>query len=229
LYQYLRESGEDRLAEIVRKDVKDTRERRYLFAGFGPEVSSRWISQYGRISVGLYKALMVQYPTSYLRTVKKLWIKYFYRGAAFPQKAMTQLRTLTSPIPAERVFYIITYVFKVFAHGAYAGMFIYGAALLGYVFIRARDFSDIYDKVLSMPAFMLLSIPIIMLSFIHSTIVGGENDRYFMQNTPYLVLIPGYILSRLRLSIIDRRAGRKTVGHDGHETCTVDIPQKGLL
>ena len=54
--------------------------------------------------------------------------------------------------------------------------------------------------------FLLVSIPVLLVAGVFSCLVGGENDRYFMQASPYIILLatllPGLYKARHNKSII---------------------------
>jgi hypothetical protein len=217
LYKYLFETGQLKLAKIVEKDMNDMQKRKYLFAGYSPETCQRWISQYGNESVKLYKRLLMKNRRRYIWAVKQIYEIYVLKGSKFLSRLTTELRT--EPIPAQQTFLAITKIFGAFMLISYIsvflcfGMFIFNVIVLLFLFIVLaiiKKRRNVRTWLLPMRAFVLLSIPIILSSIIFTITVGGENDRYLLQSTPYLVLIVGYFLSQIRRLVIKlRRKGEQ--------------------
>ena len=56
--------------------------------------------------------------------------------------------------------------------------------------------------------FLFLAVPVVLISLIFSSTADRENDRYFVQITPYLMLLLGYFLMLGSFERISKRLGK---------------------
>jgi hypothetical protein len=75
----------------------------------------------------------------------------------------------------------------------------------------ARSHALAPDRI-AVPAFIILSLPAILLTAIFSSQVGGENFRYFYQITPYLFVVGMLFIDEIlrRLGIGSPRFGERS-------------------
>ena len=100
--------------------------------------------------------------------------------------ARSGLRTLSAPIPLAPFFIVTTLLFAIVAWLIYIpAIIIFPIRFLLLLKSANTNAAD------SGKLFFLLSIPLITLAIVFSCLVGGENDRYFMQATPYIVVLAG--------------------------------------
>lgn len=216
LYEYLKSSGETRLAEVVAIDIMNARQRPYLLAGFGPSTSARWNAAYGRVTFLLVKQLALHYPYKYLRRVFKQYIFDFSMyGPNFPSRvlrpkdqevrlwsygAQSGLRSISTRFFLEPVFSAVAKQFRWVAgltNFGVLGVFLIVLVLRGYQFIgwlrRESAVTRRDDDLWS--AFSFVGVSVVLLSGIFAVATGSEHDRLFMQIVPYLMVGSGLILN----------------------------------
>jgi len=190
LLNNLRQNGPEELLQAVAADSADAASRPYLFAGYSPELSPRWIGIYGEFSKKIFFKTIVKNP---LRMLKVFVIQqgiFAVYGPLFPYNtihsgpsflARDGLRTLQDKIPLHSVFSFVAFVFAIIAWVTYA-IILLNIPVSIWKFLSGRGS-------LGANYFLLLSFPALMLAIVFSCLVGGENDRYFMQVTPYIVVL----------------------------------------
>jgi hypothetical protein len=193
LIHYLEQNGPQHLLPIVKADAMDAVERPYRFAGFAPELSPRWIGVYGEISKKIFFSAMRKNPFGMLRAFIAQQGIFAIYGPLFPYNttqekpsllARSGLRTEKKKMPLQGLFIIATLVFAFVAWVTYIVML----ANIPLTILRSVKAMKSGGKK-QVNAFLLLSVPAICIAIVFSCLVGGENDRYFIQLTPYLILL----------------------------------------
>lgn len=191
LLQYLRENDHRQMSGSVQQDSIDAAVRPYRFAGYSPELSPRWIGIFGNVSKIIFFKTLIRNPAGMLKAFAVQQGIFAIYGPLFPYNVMSKepswlsrsgLRTLQDKIPLHAFFVFITLVFAV------VGWLMYMLVLLRipvtiWKMIRQKGFSA------SIGVFQLLSVPVVCIVIMFSCLVGGENDRYFMQIAPYLFIL----------------------------------------
>jgi len=203
LLNHLRQNGPVELLRSVEADSADAISRSYRFAGYSPELSPRWIGIYGEFSKKIFFQSIIKNPLGMLKAFVAQQGVFAVYGPLFPYNttrnkssflAHSGLRTLADKIPLDPLFILATLVFAIVAWITYAVVLFNVPLIIWRFFSRKRS----GDK----NVFLLLSIPVLLLSIVFSCLVGGENDRYFMQVTPYIVilatLLPFWFTNRKR-------------------------------
>lgn len=209
LLQYLRQQDLTELAAIAAADSADATSRPYRFAGYSPELSPRWIGTYGDISKKIYFRSILKNPLGMLKAFIAQQGVFALYGPLFPYDdlndkpsllAHSGLRTLRDKIPLHLLFVLSTLLFAVIAFLTYVvAMFNIPNTVWRWVTIKSAG--------KPMDPLFLLSIPLFLLAVVFSCLVGGENDRYFMQVTPYIVILA----SCLPLWFVKRRDESKNL------------------
>ncbi|MEO8173370.1 MAG: hypothetical protein ABI581_09815 [Sediminibacterium sp.] len=194
LAQYLRNNGPAELLPIVQADAGDAINRPYLFAGFSSELSPRWIGVYGDVSKRMFFAALKKNPVG----MGKAFIEqqgifclyghlFLYNTTQSKPSLMARsgLKTITGSVPLSFLLIPATFCFALIAFVTYLAM------LLNIPVVLWRWLKSIRSgkTTLNNNTFLLLSIPAICIAVVYSCLVGGENDRYFIQASPYLVLL----------------------------------------
>ena len=245
----LLELGEDDVAAIVQKDIEDARHRPYLFAGFSPELTPRWIAQYGKVSVGVYRQLIIKEPGLYLRAVRRCHKVFWNYGSRLPRHIMRKgSRTLSEPVPLAGFFTEVSYWFQALTRGGYWLLYLgWLAAIAGWVarIVTGRR-KTAHGAAGRQPStwlgpFAVLSAPALLMTAIFSCMVGTENSRYFLQISPYVVLVFPFCLTALlkrgRMTYITPEAGAEQIADEleyvscdlcGSDECTVYLEGRGM-
>ncbi len=237
LHHKLVELGEKDLAAAVEKDIADARDRPYLFAGFSPELTPRWISRYGSVSVKVYRRLIIEEPGLYLQAVRRGHKVFWNYGSRLPRHLMAKgSRTLREPVPLEGFFTEVSYWFQGLTRGGYWLLYLgWLVAIVTWV-LRAvrkrRKTAPASDPRAStwLGPFAVLSVPALVMTAVFSCMVAQENSRYFLQISPHLMLIVPFCLTSLlmkgRVTYPVRRAaaqlGPDELEHVGCNLCGSD-------
>ncbi|MBV9988352.1 MAG: hypothetical protein JO301_11790, partial [Chitinophagaceae bacterium] len=198
LLNYLRNSGPAALIDPVRQDSADALIRPYRFAGYSPELNPRWIGIYGDVSKKIYFKTIIREPLGMLRAFVVQQAIFAAYGPLFPLNTTQNkpgllvrsgLRTSKDPLPLGALLVVICVLFAVMSWITYA------IVLLNLLLLFFR----IWTKKLirfSME-FSLFSIPLLLIAIVFSCLVGGENDRYFMQAAPYITILAALLPASL--------------------------------
>jgi hypothetical protein len=191
LLVYLRQNGPAELLAPVQADSADAVTRPYRFAGYSPELSPRWIGIYGDVSKKIFFRSIIKNPSGMFRAFIAQQAIFALYGPLFPYNTLNKkpsllarngLRTLRDPVPLQPLFILATLLFAAIAAVTYVIALLNIPSTAWKKFISKRTVQDTEP-------FLLLSIPVILLAIVFSCLVGGENDRYFMQVTPYIVIL----------------------------------------
>ena len=194
LMQYLESTKKDKLLQIVKEDAADAVERPYRYAGFSPELSPRWIGVYGGISKKIFFATIHNHPAGMLKAFAAQQGIFATYGPLFPYNttqaspsffARSGVRTSKESIPLSFLFIPVTLAFAVLLWITYLLMLMNIPVFIWQFFKSLRP----EKKLLRVDDFLLVSVPAICVAVIFSCLVGGENDRYFMQGSPYIIIL----------------------------------------
>jgi hypothetical protein len=198
LHKFLVSEGEIELAKIVARDIYDTKHRKYLFQGSSPELSPRWISHYGKISTRIALKVLLSNPIPYMYQVLINQFRYSIRYPTYIETKALEINSLHSviyyPLLAVTFFWSrmiqIVYLFTM--------LFIpIGTIFFVFPHLVKRKSKHISIFLLfTNPITLVLGWAIFLNAMIFSFGVGGENDRYFMQITPYLLIITMMLFSK---------------------------------
>ena len=195
LIYYLKKNGPANLISSVEADADDAVNRPYRFAGYSPELSPRWIGIYGDVSKKIFFKAILKNPVGMFRAFFMQQGIFCIYGPLFTYNtistkpnllARSGLRTLPTPLPLAPFFTLVTLLFAMVA------WLIYLLAIINFPIRLVQLLRSVKpNNTDSQKLFFLLSIPLITLAVVFSCLVGGENDRYFMQVTPYIVVLAG--------------------------------------
>jgi hypothetical protein len=198
LINYLEQNGSKNILLPVKADADDAVSRPYRFAGFAPELSPRWIGVYGQVSQKIFYAAILKNPLGMLRSFIVQQGIFSVYGPLFPYNttqskpsllARSGLRTEKDKLPLQPLIVLATLVFAIVSWIIYTVM-LANIPITVWKFIRAIKKPG---KRTGIDVFFLLSIPAICVAVVFSCLVGGENDRYFMQMLPYLIPLASYL------------------------------------
>ncbi|MFA5974912.1 MAG: hypothetical protein WC859_01950 [Elusimicrobiota bacterium] len=176
--------GQPRLAAIIRKDQEDSYARQYLFQGYSPELSPRWIGVYAGESLRLTRALFMSRPLLYLRTMKAVHEEYATGGPEF----LHGLR------PENADAYFLHRYVEILSHNFFPwlmktaySVFLWGGLLIIIRWWRWREeaATNVYG---------ILVVQVVFFSVVFSGLVTVENPRYFMFSIPALLVMLGLVL-----------------------------------
>jgi hypothetical protein len=194
LNQLRTDSSLQSYTKMAEEDSVDALYKPYRLAGYSPSLSPRWIGVYGKVSQKIFYKTLLRNPVGMIRSFIIQQGIYSIYGPLFPFNIMrtetnilvrSGLRTLTGKMPLDPMFALFALVFAVISWIIYA-ISIINIPLSALQLARSK-ISFIKD--LPKNYFLLISIPLILNALVYSCLVGGENDRYFMQVTPYIILL----------------------------------------
>jgi hypothetical protein len=185
---------------FVEADSVNEMSRPYRLAGYSPELSTAWIGIYGDVSKTIYFKTLLKNPAGMFKSFIVQQGIFSIYGPLFPYNTMKKktnllvrsgLRTIPGKMPLDFLFTCFVLLYAVIA------WLTYGSTLLNLPFALIRWLGNKKQLIqLSQNYFLLMSIPVLLVALVFSCLVGGENDRYFMQLSPYIILqaaiLPGY-------------------------------------
>ncbi|MES2330108.1 MAG: hypothetical protein V4539_10935 [Bacteroidota bacterium] len=194
LSQYLQQNGHTTLLTFVKADADDAVHKPYRFAGFSFELSPRWIGVYGDISKKIFFTTIKKNPLG----MGKAFIEqqgifslygplFLYNTTQVKQSLLARsgLRTLHDPLPLQPLFVMTTLLYALLIFITYLLVLLNIPLTIWKLLKNARS----GKKTGVINHFLLLSIPVLCIAGVYSCLVGGENDRYFIQGVPYLILL----------------------------------------
>ncbi len=196
LLEVLRTSGRPDLAIIVEKDRYDAYYRQYLLQGFSPEASPRWIGIYGQVSSKAALHLLFARPHTYLRGIAWHHNQLFWRlGPNFLARVAGDLKTCEYRLRGA-LYKFNRFVFSIFLRIPYLATPI---AMLGIASIYFMPNVLVLNKTARVLKMKLLECAVLAtavyaMALLFSGAVSVENDRYFIQVTPYLMILLGVLL-----------------------------------
>ncbi len=193
LLNHLRENHLDALVRSVEADSVIAVSKPWLFAGYSPELAPGWIGIYGDISKKVFFHTMQQNPLGMLKAFLEQHAVFALYGPLFPYNTTQVNRSLlahaglrTVPeMPLPVLFLIATILFALTALVTFL-VTLFNVPLYMYRWLISIKRNS---KTPSINNFTLLSIPVFGIALVFSCLVGGENDRYFMQATPYIMIL----------------------------------------
>jgi hypothetical protein len=198
LIHYLEQNGPQNILPAVKADADDAISKPYRFAGFAPELSPRWIGIYGEVSQRIFYSAILKNPVGMLRSFIAQQGIFFVYGPLFPYNttqskatllARSGLRTEKDNLPLQPLLVLATLLFAIIAWIIYAVMLV-NIPLTIWKWINAIRRREVKK---GSDVFFLLSVPAVCVAVVFSCLVGGENDRYFMQMLPYLTPLASYL------------------------------------
>jgi hypothetical protein len=194
LLNHLREQQLGTMIKSVETDSAIAVTKPWLFAGYSPELAPGWIGIYGDVSKKIFLHTLLQNPFGMMKAFLAQHAVFALYGPLFPYNttqtkrsflAHAALRTLPDPLPLEILFVPATLLFAVTAFITFLMVLLNIPWFLWRLFISNKSNS----KQPLFNSFTLLSIPVLGVALVFSCLVGGENDRYFMQAAPYIVIL----------------------------------------
>jgi hypothetical protein len=191
LLQYLRSNAPAELIYPVQQDSVDAVRRPYRFAGYSPELSPRWIGIFGNVSKDIFLKTLLMNPVGMIKAFVIQHGIFFVHGPLFPYDVMNDkpsglarsgLRTLPVSIPLHNFFAVVTLLFAFIGWILYTQVLISVPVSVWKIFTEKGFFQHI-------TMFRMLTPPVIGIAIMFSCMVGGENNRYFMQIVPYLIVM----------------------------------------
>lgn len=197
LIDYLSANGPKELLPVVKADAADAADRPFRFSGFSSELSPRWIGVYGSVSKKIYFKALRDNPLGMLKAFAKQQSVFGICGPLFMYNvsqskpnflARGALRTMKEKLPLHVLIEPAALVFAGIA------LFVYILSLGAIPFALIRSAKNKSRRLFYLQhPFLLLSIPVVCIAVVYSCLVGGENDRYFMQATPYILIMACYL------------------------------------
>ena len=194
LHNYLAGNNYHKIAKIVSRDMADVRHRPYLFAGSSPELSPRWIGIYGKESSMIALKLFLSKPWAYLSQASRLHYKYAYESPSFLETITWRFKQgdRNRFLPFSGFHQAVARIYSKLARTSYRACF-YAAPVMFLLIILSCQLRNELDGLACFlrttgNSFLLLFAVILLNAGVFSFAVGGENDRYFMQSTPYLLI-----------------------------------------
>jgi len=200
LIAQLNNMGQQRLSSIVEKDQYDSINRQYRFTGYSPELSLRWTSIYCLESIKVAKYLIIHHPIKYYNIIKYQYQEIFYKkGVVFIATIANGLDTWKYPLQ-NKIFGFNSVIFSKITIASYILLPI---AFISIVLLRLMrsKYSNFFDE--NMKIYLILIVPIFISSAVYSSIVGGENDRYFLHIVPILFVALGLMVRDMRSIIFE--------------------------
>ena len=194
LYERFHGEGNETISHWIALDRYDSLNRPYLSMGVSPELSSRWIGIYGRVSLRAGIHLLKTQPLLYFNAANKNYNELFWgKGPMFLARLSDDLSTRKYKF--QSTFTVLnTTVTSALARAAYAILPIacvislMGLALSPKCAVNRKRVAD------SFRIYLLLGIVIWGSTVIYSGAVAVENDRYFVHILPYLVVVFGSLV-----------------------------------
>lgn len=179
LHEYLVQSQQLKEAEIVQRDVETACNGKNFFAGMYPLLSSRWLGYYGQVTSKVVNHLMLGSRQKTLNAVLDTH-KTFLRGPEF-LAAKSPLK-----IPFSDDFYeFITFLFRALTKAGYA----FVVCSLPFILFPFKSDSSY------IPVWRACTIAVFMTTLFFCGLVGWEQDRYFLQVVPFLLLLSSFWLN----------------------------------
>ena len=193
LLNHLRESKLSALVKSVEADSAIAVSKPWLFAGYSPELAPGWIGIYGDISKKIFFHTIEQNPLGMLKAFLEQHAVFALYGPLFPYNTTQSNRSLlahaglrTVPeMPLPILFLIATLLFALLSAVSFLVILVNIPLYIGRWLISVKR----NGKAPGITNFTLLSIPVFGIALVFSCLVGGENDRYFMQATPYIMIL----------------------------------------
>ena len=166
--------------------------RPYLLYGFAPELSLHWVDIYGRVSSNLFVYDLFHDPVRYIETFQRQERVFNRNGPQFP------VTLIDSPGSALNLNKSGSAVVKtIIARSATAlratALPLLAATLIGAIFCAGHlgalllgKKPPVIDPVYA--THLVFGGTVLILTVLFSTIVGAENDRYFMYAAPYSIV-----------------------------------------
>ena len=208
LRNYLETTNQVKALKKVEQDIYNMKYRKYLLAGFAPELSLNWSSLYMQQGAKIYWYGLMENPIQYFGVFQSLLDKYVH-GARYPYEALHLsklqkdklsykiLREITSFLGNLMLYILLPITF---------GVIIYNLYLFLKQIKRNLFTSPKVDILVSNPVFFVLGLSVLVQTFLFSTIVGEENNRYFMYAAPYVSVVGIVVIEKMYSSIRFRRA-----------------------
>lgn len=180
----------------------------YLLSGYAPEYSLRWTSIWGAEVRDLYLKAIQENPSGMLYIIAKQAAVYSLYGPFFPYevlwksgdshwseiKALSKFSLATIKIPFQGFIGVVAMIFGCLIFVSYLLILLnFVTYLFRVVHSRSLNISK-YDLFL-----LILSTIIILNLIVYSTLVGGEQYRYFMHSLVYVFIGGVLIFRKLRL------------------------------
>jgi len=180
----------------------------YLLSGYAPEYSLRWTSIWGAEVRDLYLRAIQENPSGMLYIIAKQAAVYSLYGPFFPYevlwksedshwseiKALSKFSLATIKIPFQSFIGVVAIIFGCLIFVSYLLILLNLVTYLFRVVLsRSLNISK-YDLFL-----IILSTIIILNLIVYSTLVGGEQYRYFMHSLVYVFIGGVMIFRKLRL------------------------------
>jgi hypothetical protein len=192
LYEHLVSTGESEAAGLVKLDMEDSCQRPYLFSGWHPWFTGRWIGYYGKHTEKVLRAILFRYPKQYLSAMVQTHKTFMFQGPGYIQNPPGEQRP---HYPGEgnsfwKVFFFL-----------YENIVFYLYVTIPLVWVVIGAFGIYYFKNVSQrknlskqsQKFILIStffMAMHILAFVFCQGASDEHERYFLQATPYLMLLP---------------------------------------
>jgi hypothetical protein len=197
LIRYLTSESDTALLKLAEADDYDTRERQFVFYGVSPELSPRWISAYGAQSRRVAIRLLTSDPIRYVRTAWRQHRYLFVDGGSLFFASVGDDRR-TQDYPAR----MLISRFNVLVGRSMWLIFYWTVPitllLLPIHWVRHR-LAHAAENPLSFEIrawdYAVLGAPVCVLAAVFSGTVALENNRYFVQITPLLLVIGSLAIS----------------------------------
>ena len=179
LQDYLTNSGEAELAELVAQDQRDFEQRPWLFTGVGYESNTRFVAKYGTQSSRVWVDYLTHQPLDFLKGTIYVHQWFYVAG---------HTRLTGYPAMPELLQFSFKWVLRLAGLGTYL-------LAAGVVFYSL--FSKKWNASSPLRAVGLIAFASVSTALLFNVTTCCENDRMYIQVTPYLVIVASYGASRL--------------------------------
>jgi hypothetical protein len=201
LLQELALQNESEIIRIVTKDQNDAQEKPWLFAGAVGESTTRFAARYSRESSRVWVHFLTTQPIQFLRSTAQVHLWFYAAGHTFLSGHPD-----TPPSVQSSMLFILKWLIRLAAVSSYVLAFL---LLLYPLYQRHRA------KLQEIPHYARSNIPLlgaglvafasILTALAFNTTSCCENDRFYVQATPYLVVISAYIIQKLTTLLLRYR------------------------
>lgn len=187
------------LVRRVEQDQVDAVSRQYVLVGLSPELSPRWISIYGQVSQRVFLHFVRTQQPIYLAELQRAYREnYFGQGPEFLARTADDLLTQGFEF-RPLLFRYDRFLFPAILRASMRAL--PWALLVSFVLAVVLTLLPrrwVGERVPSRwreswTLYVWLGVPIAACALLYSGAVAVENDRYFVQSIPYLVVVAGLI------------------------------------
>ena len=179
LQVHLASGAETDLSKLIAQDQQDSERRPWLFAGAVSESTTRFAAKYGSQSFLVWMDYLTHQPLDFLISSIEVHHRFYMAG-----------HTMLSGYP--NMPELLRVIFKWVLRLAALGTYLLAAGLVSYpLYSKKRNVSS------SLIAVGLIAFASVVTASLFNISTCCENDRMYLQVTPYLVIVASYGVFRL--------------------------------